>query len=237
MEADSPYRSPEAEVAVASQSDDLREVFIGPKNTHYYMNQFENFERGGGAVGWHWPAFFVTWFWLAYRKMWGWFFAYWFLFPIVMVLFAAMVTAVAPVLGALVYFVGYFVIPPMFANRLYYGHAMNKIARARGSSSDPQAQAFEAARLGGTSNIVLFIILFVVVFGGILAAIAIPAYQDYTIRAQVSEGLNLSGGAKAAVAEYYLDSGRLPADNNEAGLMDAHEINGRYTSSRSGSSG
>ena len=40
---------------------------------------------------------------------------------------------------------------------------------------------------------------------GILAAIAIPAYQDYTNRTQVSEGLNLSGGAKAAVTEYVRD--------------------------------
>ncbi len=45
---------------------------------------------------------------------------------------------------------------------------------------------------------------------GVLAAIAIPAYQDYTIRAKVAEGLNLSGGAKAAVTEHFLDHGRYP---------------------------
>ncbi len=62
----------------------------------------------------------------------------------------------------------------------------------------------------------------------VLAAIAIPAYQDYTIRAQVSEGLNLSGGAKAAVTEFYQDRGVLPADNSEAGLAAATEIQGKY---------
>ena len=71
-------------------------------------------------------------------------------------------------------------------------------------------------------------LMIVVAIIGILAAIAIPAYQDYTIRAQVSEGLNLAGGAKAAVTEYYQDSGDLAANNNEAGLEKAGEIAGKY---------
>ena len=46
---------------------------------------------------------------------------------------------------------------------------------------------------------------------GILAAIAIPAYQNYTIRAQVTEGLNLADGWKTAISEYYANSGSMPA--------------------------
>lgn len=65
---------------------------------------------------------------------------------------------------------------------------------------------------------------------GILAAIAIPAYQDYTIRAQISEGLNLSGGAKAAVAEFVQDRQEWPIDNATAGLAPANEISGKYVS-------
>jgi len=72
-------------------------------------------------------------------------------------------------------------------------------------------------------------LMIVVAIIGILAAIAIPAYQDYTIRAQISEGLTLSSGAKAAVSEYFMDRGAWPADNTTAGLADKHDIIGKYT--------
>lgn len=74
-------------------------------------------------------------------------------------------------------------------------------------------------------------LMIVVAIIGILAAIAIPAYQDYTIRAQVSEGLSLSGGAKAAVTEYYQDRGTLPGTNAVAGLPAAGTISGNYVGS------
>jgi len=71
-------------------------------------------------------------------------------------------------------------------------------------------------------------LMIVVAIIGILAAIAIPAYQDYTIRAQVSEGLNLAGGAKAAVSEYTMDRGTFPTTNALAGVAANTEINGKY---------
>jgi len=72
-------------------------------------------------------------------------------------------------------------------------------------------------------------LMIVVAIIGILAAIAIPAYQDYTIRAQVSEGLTLAAAAKAAVAESYLNTGAAPANREEAGMSaDATDTQGKY---------
>ena len=71
-------------------------------------------------------------------------------------------------------------------------------------------------------------LMIVVAIIGILAAIAIPAYQDYTIRAQVSEGISLASGAKTAIAEYYQNNGDMPADNTVAGIEDPAVIFGKY---------
>src|SRR5210317_1747821 len=83
-------------------------------------------------------------------------------------------------------------------------------------------------RMKKQQGFTLIELMIVVAIIGILAAIAIPAYQDYTIRAQVSEGLNLSSGAKAAVTEYYMDRGSYPTDNVLAGLSTAASIDGKY---------
>ncbi|HEU4532432.1 MAG TPA: pilin [Steroidobacteraceae bacterium] len=78
-------------------------------------------------------------------------------------------------------------------------------------------------------------LMIVVAIIGILAAIAIPAYQDYTIRAQVSEGLTLASDIKAGVAEYMAQTGAWPANLQEAGVAsvgaDATSKAARYVES------
>ena len=74
-------------------------------------------------------------------------------------------------------------------------------------------------------------LMIVIAIIGILAAIAIPAYQDYVIRSQVSEGLTMASAAKASVSEFYANRGDWPTGNSAAGLGSASTINGKYVSS------
>ncbi|EMU0175872.1 pilin [Neisseria gonorrhoeae] len=71
-------------------------------------------------------------------------------------------------------------------------------------------------------------LMIVIAIVGILAAVALPAYQDYTARAQVSEAILLAEGQKSAVTEYYLNNGKWPADNGAAGVASASDIKGKY---------
>ena len=74
-------------------------------------------------------------------------------------------------------------------------------------------------------------LMIVIAILGILMAIAIPAYQDYAVRAKASEGINLAGAAKLATAETYSSTGRFPPNNQSAGLPTDVSINGKYVTS------
>ncbi|HFC2856390.1 TPA: pilin, partial [Neisseria gonorrhoeae] len=71
-------------------------------------------------------------------------------------------------------------------------------------------------------------LMIVIAIVGILAAVALPAYQDYTARAQVSEAILLAEGQKSAVTEYYLNHGKWPENNTSAGVASASDIKGKY---------
>lgn len=71
-------------------------------------------------------------------------------------------------------------------------------------------------------------LMIVVAIIAILAAIAMPAYQDYVIRSQVSEGIVLASGARVAVWDFVSARGRMPTDNVSAGLPPGADINGKF---------
>jgi type IV pilus assembly protein PilA len=122
---------------------------------------------------------------------------------------------------------------PMYANAIYWRHVRNLIERLpRSVASVPEKRMARLERDGRTGVGALVAVLAVGLFFfigivGILAAIAIPAYQDYTIRSQVTEGLNLASAAKAGVAEYWAQNGTWP---EHADIMESSP-SGKYTTS------
>lgn len=86
-------------------------------------------------------------------------------------------------------------------------------------------QRFQGSQQGFT----LIELMIVVAIIGILAAIAIPAYQDYTVRARVTEGVNLAAAARTAVSETRISTNSYPTSNEEAGIDDT--ISSQYVDS------
>ncbi len=209
---------------------DFYKAAIGPNNTAHYLQRFAEFDRRGKAgMGWHWPAFFVTFYWLLYRKMWLNAFLYWISPYVLMVPFFVVVALLGDedagvavfAVGYVLYIAAFMLLPPLFGDALYYRHCKAKIAEAKQAGGSPERQLGELAGKGGTSNVAIFILLGfgLLMMLGILAAIAIPAYQDYTVRAKISEGMNAASAAKLAVAETYAATGAVPADNAQAGYV------------------
>jgi type IV pilus assembly protein PilA len=84
------------------------------------------------------------------------------------------------------------------------------------------------ASLHGFTLIELMIVLAIV---GILATLALPAYQDYTVRTKITEGLNLSAAVKTAVTESFVSKGVMPADNLAIDMPAPAGISSRYVAS------
>ena len=199
----------------AQESQEYYEAAIGYKRPDYYLPIFSRFDTQGVGISWNWPAFFISLWWLLYRKMWGWAFLYWVVSAILGSLAAAFPLLLVVYLGVL------FVAFPMYANALYYRHVNKKIAKVNRYSEDKERRLRILASEGGAGGAVL-IVLLVIVFTaiiGIFAAIAIPAYQHYMVRASLVSAISYGTNATSAVSAYYSMNSKVPNSLGDAGFV------------------
>ena len=168
-------------MTTAEQSSELYTALIGKKRLDYYLKRFESFDdRGGGFIpSWNCAALFFTGLWALYRKMYAVFFVVLGI-PFILAIIGATLIGVGPALRNLiqvVLMIGF----GIYGNALYYRHTKRKIAKARTTLPDAEKILSYIQFKGGVHVWVIWVFLLIPIGGGILAAIAIPAYMDYAI--------------------------------------------------------
>jgi hypothetical protein len=207
--------------APVDEATALYAACLGPANTAWYLQRFRRFEETGKAgVGWHWPAALINFYWFLYRKLWleaaVYFAAPYVLLLVLGVLVLATGQAPAAVAVAvilyLVFSVAALVLPGLFATALLYRRCRRRIGKARQLHATHEARVAFLASEGGTSNAALGVVvaLLAVMWLGIMAAIAIPAWQDYTVRSRVAAAHAAGLRAAEAVGRHHAAQGRWP---------------------------
>jgi Tfp pilus assembly major pilin PilA len=217
----------------ADHIEALYRAAVGAKKADFYAPKFVRFDEANASkISWNWPAFFVSFYWFLYRRMYANWAIYCVLIPIVLTIASGMLeVSLRQHSGGWIYGVvtfGYsFVALPLFANALYHRAIKQRIDTLCQKVQEPAAQLLVLDNTPHTSSIGLILIPVVVVaIVGILAAIAIPAYQAYTIRAQITEGFLLTEQLKTAVVMSYQSNGVWPSSIEE--LRVSQPMSGRY---------
>ena len=183
------------------------------KRRDYYLRQFKRIDAGTALVpSWNWAALLFTFNWLRYRRMHGYSWAYLFVStPVLLFLLwltradrcaGEVIRIVLPnvLLGLLI--AGY-VLPPLFANRLYFGFVRKQVALAHGRRIGSLGEFWEPS----------IVMVVVVVF----ALWAVSAHQGYEMRARVGEVVFAGATYRTAVTKFFLDKERFPLNLEEIG--------------------
>lgn len=169
-----------------TQPAGLYEAAIGVKNQLYYLDKFEIFDKKGPGlhVSWNWAAFIGGGAWALYRKMYGWFFAWWAVATLITVFAKVPNTQLHQLL--LVVLAGVWLGFSAFANALYHTKVKARIASAQKTSSDASRVS---RRLSAGAGVHMWVPIGLggIVVLGILAAVVLPAYQDYKKPQTVAE--------------------------------------------------
>lgn len=198
---------------------------LGPNNQAYFLEKFRRFDQAGSA-GLSWPSigqFFGGAFWFFYRRMplrgliyIGWPIALVFLISLVFgstIKDESTISNIYSVITAIAYWTYY----PGRLNAIYYKHIRSKVSSAKSHASDMPSQLEYLNKHGGTSSVSGWLAL-IPIFVGIMAAIALPAYQDYKRRAQVETGYLVGSDAAKKIGDYYAAKKTGPVNLEAAGF-------------------
>jgi Tfp pilus assembly major pilin PilA len=211
----------------ADLSDSMEALYraaVGPTKSDFYVPKFIRFDQSGASkVSWNWSAFLVSFYWFLYRRMYGYWAIYCLLIPMALAIAGGIVGAIGgSELGSSLYSLatlGYSVVLiPMYANALYHRAIKQRIETLRQKVHDPATRLAVLENGPHTSHVIWIVLaFFVIVVIALLAAIAIPGYQAYAIRAQIIEGLVMSEQLKAAVADKYASDDAWPGSLADLG--------------------
>jgi Tfp pilus assembly major pilin PilA len=212
--------------AVSTQDmEALYSAAVGAKRADFYVPKFIRFDQvGASTLSWNWPAFFVAFYWFLYRRMYSAWAIYSIAIPIAIGILSGIIEgAMGADSGNLFYtvvsLVYYFGFIPTRANALYHRSVRKRIEALREKVPETPSQLLILDNNSPTSAIVWVIAPMVVIaMIGILAAIAIPAYQSYTIRAQVTEGFAIADELKPKIASRYQSNKSWPANLADLGV-------------------
>jgi Tfp pilus assembly major pilin PilA len=219
------------EAASTQDMEALYRAAVGAKKADFYVPKFIRFDQAGASkLSWNWSAFFVSFYWFLYRRMYG----TWAIYSLLIPLGIGGVSAtLASSLGAgvgnsfyLIVTLGYrFGVIPLLANLLYHDAIRQRLEVLRQKAPEASAQLVVLADTSPTSGVWIFPLVLVPLLG-FFAAIAIPAYQDYTIRTQVNEGFLPTGQIESAVVKKYVSTKSWPLSVEELSL--AQPRSGEY---------
>lgn len=206
--------------------EDYYKAAIGPKNQEFFLRRFKQFDQAGTA-GFSWPGagqFIANVFWLFYRKMtlsaWLYIGLPFVLLLLIYLIFGSDVKedSIPISFYNIITAVACWLFLPARMNAMYYRRVNKLILDARSKSNERAVQLAFLNKHGNTSPIVGWL-LFIPIAVSILAAMALPAYQDYTRRAQVATGFNVGTQAAKQIGDYYAIKKTAPTDLGDAGFV------------------
>jgi Tfp pilus assembly major pilin PilA len=219
------------EAVSAQDREALYRAAVGAKKADFYVPKFIRFDQTGASkLSWNWPALFVSFYWFLYRRMYRSWAIYSLLIPVGI---GGVSITLASSLGAgvgdwfylivtLIYRLG---VIPLLANSLYHDAIRQRLEVLRRKVPETGSQLVVLTDTSPTSGVWIFPLVLVPLLG-FLAAIAIPAYQDYAIRTQINEGFLLTSQMKSAVVKKYVSTKSWPLSIEDLNL--SQPMSGEY---------